>query len=344
MQVSSYVKPSFWVACLLVMCSIALSAGAAPAQSVLAQDEVRAYINELVDTHEFDAKALHDVFGQVEIRQDIIEKISRPAEKVWTWARYKKHLVDERRISDGVAFWHTHRATLERAEQVFGVAPQTVLAILGIETRYGEVMGSYPVVEALTTLGFGYPPRAKFFRKELTEALLLAREEGKAPNTMMGSYAGAMGYGQFIPSSYRHYAVDFDDDGLRDIWQNPVDAIGSIANYFARHKWQGEGPTALKVTYQALGDGVEFDSGTKLNSTVGALKQAGMMLSAAQEAQLQDAQSAKLFRVEGSQGIEYWLALHDFYVITRYNHSHLYALAVHHIAEAIGQEINEVER
>ena len=139
------------------------------------------------------------------------------------------------------------------------MAPEVVLAILGIETRFGRVTGSFPVLESLMTLGFDYPPRAAFFRKELGEFLILAREEGKDPASLTGSYAGAMGYGQFISSSYRHYAVDFDDDGVRDIWTNPVDAIGSIANYFARHRWQGDQARAMQVSLEE-GAQIQFDS------------------------------------------------------------------------------------
>ena len=309
---------------------------------VLGRDDVQNYINDLTRDHNFDRTALEALFGQVEIEDEILQKISKPAEKVWTWGRYKKHLVDAARVSEGVEFWRSHKAALKRAEETYGVAPEVVLAILGIETRYGRITGNYPVAQALTTLGFGYPPRAKFFKKELTEFLLLAREEGKDPAALMGSYAGAMGYGQFIPSSYRHYAVDFDEDGLRDIWQNPVDAIGSIANYFARHKWRGTEPVAMQVTCKPC-DTTWFDTGIELNSTVGELQSMGMVLTAEQSALVEDDLSAKLFAVVAEDAqVQYWLVLHDFYVITRYNHSHLYALAVHHIALAIKSELERL--
>lgn len=324
---------------------IAVACGFVPvaqAEPALERADVQAYIQQLVAEHGFDQAQLQAVFGTVKVRQDVIDKISRPAEKVWTWGRYKQHLVDADRINQGIEFWHQHQAELQRAAKVYGVSPEIILAILGIETRYGRITGSYPVIEALTTLGFAYPPRAKFFRKELTEALLLAREEQKEPTSMLGSYAGAMGYGQFIPSSYRHYAVDFDQDGQRDIWQNPVDAIGSIANYFARHRWSGDLPTALKVDYVARGDGVEFSTAIDLNSTVSQLTAAGMVLTDEQQRLLTSDPAARLYRVTAEQGeTEYWLALHDFYVITRYNRSHLYALAVHHIATDIRQAIAE---
>lgn len=324
--------------------SLAVQAAGSPAEVVPAATmptpyaerlDVRTYLDTLAQEHGFDRKALTELFAQVRQRQDVIERISRPAEKAWTWARYQKLLVSQTRIEQGVEFWTAHADTLARAHKQFGVAPEYVLAILGIETRYGRVTGDFPVIEALTTLGFDYPPRSKFFRKELTEFLLLAREEGMHANQLAGSYAGAMGFGQFIPSSYRHYAVDFDNDGVRDIWQNPTDAIGSIANYFSRHKWRGEGPVALTVdvgstvaataaVQQAINGGLE------LRHSVASLQSMGVQING-----LAPDTKVALYKLEGKGGDEYWLGLHDFYVITRYNHSHMYALAVHQLSQAI---------
>ena len=298
------------------------------------REDVQAYSRTLVDTHGFDAVYLAELFSHAQYRADIIEKISKPAEKVWTWGRYKKHLVSAERISKGIEFMRVHRATLERAEQVFGVAPEYVVAIIGIETHYGKITGSYPVLDALMTLGFDYPPRAKFFGRELTEFLLLAREEGKDPRALLGSYAGAMGYGQFISSSYRHYAVDFDGDGIRDIWSNPVDAIGSVANYFNKHHWRGDDHVALQLSVPDAGlSQIQKLSSTnpKLRLNYGDLSALGATTTATLAATTQVA----LFRLERDAQIEYWLGLHDFYVITRYNHSHLYGLAVYHLAQAI---------
>ena len=301
------------------------------ADSYQQREDVQAYKTELVAQHGFEEAELEALFNRAQRRDDILEKISRPAERVWTWARYKKHLVDEARIQAGIEFYRDHRETLMAASQAYGVAPHVIVAILGIETRYGQVKGSYPVLDSLFTLGFDYPPRSKFFRKELTEFLLLAREEGKDPTQITGSYAGAMGYGQFIPSSYRYYAVDFDEDGVRDIWDNRVDAIGSIANYFAKHKWQGAQPTAIRVEApEGLPEGLVDNRKLDLLHTVADLQRAGV-----DTQDLSPELKARLYRVEGEEGTEYWVALHDFYVITRYNRSHLYALAVHHLAEAI---------
>ena len=297
------------------------------------RDDVRAFVTEMSTNHGFDEAELNALLVDVQHRADIIERISKPAETVWTWGRYKKHLVDEDRVKQGIEFGRAHVATLKRAQEEYGVAPEVVLAILGIETRFGRVTGSFPVLESLMTLGFDYPPRAAFFRKELGEFLVLAREEGKDPATLTGSYAGAMGYGQFISSSYRHYAVDFDGDGVRDIWTNPVDAIGSVANYFARHRWQGEQLRAMRVTLNS-GAKIQFDNGLDQTQTVGDYVKAGM----ADPGVAHDTR-AKLYQVEGADGLEHWLAFHDFYVITRYNRSHLYALAVHHLADLIKAEL-----
>ena len=319
-----------------LVCMLAWLWSAQATADVRDRDDVKAYIAELSSEHGFSVTELERMFAAVQIRDDIIEKISRPAERVWTWGRYKSHLVDPARVAAGIEFGREHKATLERAHAEYGVAPEVVLAILGIETRFGRITGSYGVVEALTTLGFAYPPRAKFFKKELTEFLILAREEGKDPLSLQGSYAGAMGYGQFIPSSSRHYSVDFDGDGLRDIWSNPVDAIGSIANYFARHRWSGEQQPAMPVTVTA-DHSLSFDTGLNLDHTVAELQANGMVLPA--DTQLAGDLKARIYQVEGANGVEHWLALHDFYVITRYNRSHLYALAVHHLAQDIKAQL-----
>jgi peptidoglycan lytic transglycosylase B len=300
--------------------------------------DVVAYISELSEQHGFSEPELKALFARAHQRQDIIERISRPAEKTWTWARYRKLLVDEARIEKGVVFWADHAQTLARAQQVFGVEPEYVLAILGIETRYGEVKGSFAVLDALATLGFDYPPRAAFFRSELTQFLLLAREEGKDPAELLGSYAGAMGYGQFISSSYRHYAVDFDDDGVRDIWANPVDAIGSIANYFAEHNWREGELVARKLNVSAAQAQPWLTTGLRLPHSVAQLAANGLPMS-----NLPAEAKVALYSLDAQDADEYWLGLHNFYVITRYNRSHMYALAVHQLSQEIKRRYNMLE-
>ena len=320
-----------WAASLLLV-GCGTGAQARLPEPYIERAEVRAYIRQIAQEHDFDEHHLRGVLARAQHRADIIEKISRPAEKAWTWARYRRLLVDPGRVQKGMEFWRTHEHALQRAAAEYGVAPQIVVAILGVETRYGEVMGDFSVLDALATLGFDYPPRAEFFRGQLTELLLLAREEGKDPAGLLGSYAGAMGFGQFIPSSYRDFAVDFDGDGLRDIWTNPTDAIGSIANYFARHDWQGAGRVAVRVPEPRAAARAEqiANRGLKPDLSAAQLRDYGIVADG-----LTRQEKAALFRLEGEHGIEYWLGLHDFYVITRYNRSHMYALAVYQLSEEI---------
>ena len=295
------------------------------------RDDVRAYMDGLVSDHGFDRTELEATFRDARHQPRIVEAISRPAERKLKWYEYRRIFIQDARIDQGVAFWSEHQAVLDLAEESFAVPPEYVVAIIGVETRFGRIMGSHRVLDALSTLAFDYPPRADFFRNELTELLLLAREEGRSVGTMKGSYAGAMGYGQFIPSSYRNYAVDFDNDGTRDIWTNITDAIGSVANYFAEHGWQAAQGVALRVE---VGESGAVDAavlrGLDLDKTVGELRALGV---AAPD--LNAAEPAALLRMELKDGPEYWMALHNFHVITRYNRSQMYALAVHQLSQAI---------
>jgi membrane-bound lytic murein transglycosylase B len=280
---------------------------------------------------------LEEIFRQAEKKDRIIELISRPAERRLQWHEYRKILVDQPRVKLGLKFWQENAETLARAELVYGVDAAIIVAIIGVETRYGRIMGSYRVVDALATLGFDYPPRAKFFLSELTQFLLLAREEGKSPLSLKGSYAGAMGYGQFISSSYRNFAVDFDDDGIRDIWSNEVDAIGSVANYFARHGWQGDSVVTQKVSVKAPSpELLELaNSSLKPNMTLHQWQELGVEMPVSISEDLQA--NAMLMRMGQLGGSDFWLGFNDFYVITRYNHSRLYAMAVYQLSETIRQ-------
>ena len=295
-----------------------------------ARKDVRAYVDELVSEHGFGRDALMEIFADARHQPRIVQAMSRPAEKTLKWFEYRKIFLKDDRISRGIEFWAENKAALETAQASYNVAPEYVVAIIGVETYFGRIMGSHRVLDALSTLAFDYPPRAGFFRGELTQFLLLVREEKRDPGDLKGSYAGAMGYGQFIPSSYRHYAVDFDGDGARDIWTNATDAIGSVANYFARHGWRGDG----KVVVQVEASGAEVDrvvnTGLSLDRTVSEFRSAGVQIP-----DVDGAAGAALFRMELKDGAEYWLGLHDFYVITRYNHSAMYALAVFQLGQAI---------
>ena len=251
------------------------------------------------------------------------------------WSGYRKIFITKDRIKKGKAFLKKYHTTFERAEKTYGVPTNIIAAILGVETRYGQQKGSYRVIDALSTLAFDYPPRSKFFKSELEQVFLLAKEQKFEPLDLIGSYAGAMGYGQFIPSSYRHYAVDFDGDGVADILNNPVDAIGSIANYFAKHKWHTNETVTFQVDIE--NNKGEYDDliykSLKPKHTLANVKAVGIDV----EAGLALDQLAKLQLLQGAKGEEFWVTLHNFYVITRYNHSHLYAMAVHQLATELSK-------
>ena len=308
----------------------------------------QALIDSMVVEHQFERPALEKLFAEAEYKQSIIDAMTRPAEKVKEWKDYRKIFVTKKRINQGVDFWRDNRATLERAQRDYGVDPAIIVAILGVETYYGRLTGSYRVLDALSTLAFDYPPRSKFFAKELKEFLLLSREQNKKANELTGSYAGAMGYGQFIPSSYRAYAVDYTGDDFADIWDNPVDAIGSVANYFARHHWQPGQPVTVRarVSKDYVVDGV--NKVLKPELTLAELKTQGFTPAtnpvSAPESEASDSASSKGWddktrafplKLEGKRGAEFWLAFDNFYVITRYNHSRRYAMAVYQLAEEI---------
>lgn len=293
--------------------------------------EVVGYVDGLVAEHAFGREWLLDVFEGAEKSDEVIRKISKPAEKALAWHEYREIFLTQARIDAGVEFWRTHQDALDAARHRFGVASEMITAIIGVETFYGRYLGSHRVIDSLATLAFDYPPRSEFFKGELTHFLLLVREESKSPFEPVGSYAGAMGYGQFISSSYRNYAVDFDGDGLRDIWTNKTDAIGSVANYFARHGWKGEAPPAVRIEIRDDRVLERADSGLELVHTVGDLRELGAVV----PNEVGDTEKAALFTMELAQGKEYWLARHDFYVITRYNRSALYALAVVQLSDAI---------
>ncbi|MDG2071564.1 MAG: lytic murein transglycosylase B [Pseudomonadales bacterium] len=298
------------------------------------RSEVKEFSAELAAQGEYTSAGLLTFFKQAEYKQSIIDAISRPAEKTLEWDGYQDIFLTERRVTAGVKFMLEHHQALARANKIYGVPPVIITAVIGVETMYGRHRGNYRVLDALTTLAFDYPPRATFFRKELQEFFLLVREEKQMITELKGSYAGAMGYGQFIPSSYRHYAVDFDDDGVRDIWNNPVDAIGSVANYLAEHGW-ANGRIAVKVNGAGI-DAEVYNVALRPSTTIGALQSLGLDVDAASDAEVSP------MKLIGKEGAEYWLGFKNFYVITRYNHSKLYAMAVFQLSEALRQSDNQL--
>ena len=296
--------------------------------------ELATFIAEMEEKHNFDADKLNILFADVEVKKTIIKAISRPAEKSIPWHKYRKIFITNKRIKGGVKYWQQHAEALAKAEKEYGVPAEIILAILGVETRYGGNVGGYRVVDALSTLAFRYPPRSTFFRSELEHFLLLAREEQMSILDPVGSYAGAMGLGQFMPSSYREYAVDFDGDGKRDIWTNPVDAIGSIANYLNRHGWLAGESIVHRTKLAGLEPKEMIEKGYKPTLTRDKLRTEGVSI-----ANLPDGDDViALISLTQKNGEEYWLARQNFYSITRYNHSRMYAMAVTQLAEAIREQ------
>ena len=311
-----------------------LLAAVAPHASALdaGRSEVTGFIEEMTSRHGFDSSTLGRVFSQVETRQSIIDAMSRPAEKRLSWDKYRAIFMTDRRIDRGHEVAASQAAALGRAA-ASGVPASVILAIVGVETFYGERTGSYPVIDALSTLAFDYPPRADFFRKELEQFLLMSREESLDPLRPKGSYAGAMGIPQFMPSSFRAYAVDGGGDGHRDLWSDWDDVFASVANYLKVHGWRPGEPVMAAASVQgARLDGLEFGS-VALDQTVGSLRQRGVSF----ETPLPDSAPAVLLRLPGESVPEYRVGFRNFYVITRYNRSQLYASAVSDLADALGR-------
>jgi membrane-bound lytic murein transglycosylase B len=270
------------------------------------------------------------VLNDAKRQQSIIDAISRPAEKTKPWFEYRKIFLTERRAREGAEFLELHGATLAAVSAETGVPASVITAIIGVETFYGRIAGSYRVVDALSTLAFDYPRRSPFFTAELEHFLILAYESGRDPLQLHGSYAGAMGYGQFMPSSYRSYAKDYDGDGVADIWASPDDAIASVANYFVRHGWRPGAPVVVPANNDGAPETL-FEGGLKPEHSVGELAGQGFAPTTATDVTLM----ATPLRLEGADGPEYWLCLDNFYVITRYNHSAMYALSVWQLSQEI---------
>jgi membrane-bound lytic murein transglycosylase B len=319
----------------LIAATLGSPLGAA-AQQAPAADAVEqaksAFIDRMVSRHEFNRRELEALIAGAVIDQKIIETMSRPAERVVPWFEYRNIFLTEERIAAGVSFWNEHAATLERIAARYGVAPEMIVAIVGIETYFGTRMGRYRVLDALATLAFAYPPRASFFASELEQFLLLTREEQVDVDAALGSYAGAMGAGQFIPSSYRAYAVDGDADGKRDLWSNWDDVFGSVANYFAKHGWKAGEPVMETATRTEAFAGPEPSNSLELGETVGSLADMGYVFTTSLPSNAPAA--AYSFEASGG-GSEYWVGYHNFRVVTRYNRSTKYAVAAHQLAQAI---------
>ncbi len=299
----------------------------------VSRPEIRSYIDQLV-AQGFTRDRLTALFAAAEPQQKIIDAISRPAEKTLQWWEYRARVLTQERIDAGVQLWHEHKELLDQVAIEYQVSPEYLIAVLGVETRYGRVTGRYRVVDALATLAFDYPPRASYFRKELTEFLLLAREEKFDPLSIRGSYAGAMGALQFMPSSYRKFAVSEQHATHRDLWGDWGDIFASTANYLHQSGWQYGAPVLAEAQLPAE-LGLVPPEHMSLNDTLGDLRTRGMTVAS----ELPDDTPALLLAAPQQDAFGYRVGFKNFYVITRYNNSPLYAMAVYDLAQAIMQQI-----
>jgi membrane-bound lytic murein transglycosylase B len=320
---------------LLPLIFLSLSLSAMPASAQLSQTPaVAQFIQQMVDKHRFEKARLIELFDQVKPRPQVIESVKNPAEKTLTWARYRSIFLQEKRIQQGQDFMRTHWQTLQKAQNQTGVPASLITAILGVETWYGRLQGEHPVIEALVSLSFNGAPREAFFRSELEQFLLMTREQKLPPLQVKGSYAGAMGMGQFISSSYRNFAVDFDGDGQKDLFHSTEDAIGSVANYLAKNGWRAGQAIYTPIPYQKAWRDLKARNRVGTADLIPLEKLSPLPLGT-------EFFSAKamLMDFEGPNGPEMFLGEHNFFVITRYNQSPLYALAVAQLAEAIKADL-----
>jgi membrane-bound lytic murein transglycosylase B len=301
-----------------------------------------AFIERASDEHGFDPDQVSALLAEARYQQSIVDAMTRPAESK-PWHEYRPIFLTERRISGGVEFWNDNRALIEQVSEHFGVDPQFIVSIIGVETFYGRITGSYRVLDALATLGFYYPQelandRSDFFSRELLEFMLLGEEENLPLTEVTGSYAGAMGMGQFIPSSYRAYAVDFDANGSRDLWRSTADVVASVANYLHKHGWKAGDPVASEaIANGQVDDSLIARGNYKPAMSVGELAERGFVSKPDVDSQ----RLAAVLKLEEEDRPSLWLVFDNFYVITRYNRSPLYAMAVLQLSEEILAGVRE---
>ena len=309
-----------------------LLAPALPAVALDAdREDVREFMQEMRHKHGFDEAWLAGIMASAESQPKIIELMGKPAEQVMAWHEYRDHFLTEERIAAGVAFWVEHRERLAEVEKSTGVSQHAIVGILGIETFFGRITGRFRVIDALATLAFDYPPRSKYFREELEQFLLLARENQIDAMTALGSYAGAMGRSQFMPRSYRAYAIDGDGDDRSDLWGSWDDVIASVANYLAKHGWRAGEPVAARATLWFPRVDALKPGGLAPDTTVKALRDRGLSF----ETSLEGKAPAFFISLDGDGEPEYRAGFHNCGVITRYNRSVMYALAVHDLGSRI---------
>ena len=301
------------------------------------RDNIRVFINNMVNKHGFKEEYLIDVLKKAESKESILEAISRPAERTLTWNQYRDIFIKKERINAGVDFWVDHIDILKKISDKTGVDIEIMLGIIGVETYFGRITGGYRVIDALSTLAFDYPKRSPFFTRELESFLLIVREEEMDPFDATGSYAGAMGSPQFMPSSYRAYAIDSDGDGRRDIWNNWEDVIGSVANYLVVHGWQRGNQIIVPALLAEASKEIEIKNGLKATESIESLLSKGVIFKTIMNGD----HPAELLKLEQKNYSDYWVAMHNFFVITKYNHSIMYGLAVHQLGQDIAEQFKK---
>ncbi|MDR0737228.1 MAG: lytic murein transglycosylase B [Zoogloeaceae bacterium] len=338
---SSPVSARFFLFLSLVVSALLAHVGKASAEKLSEHPEAPLFIERMQNLHGFDAQELQKRLARLTPDARVLKLVAPPASPTQrSWQRYRSRFLEERRIEDGLAFWRENAATLTRASLLYGVPEEIVVAIIGIETLYGRNTGDFNTFSALATLAFHEPRRAEFFRQELEQLLLLAREQKRDPESYTGSYAGALGLPQFMPGSLRRYAVDFDQDGRIDLAGSAADAIGSVAHFLAQHGWREKAPIALPVVVaqvapRRLQDWV--DAGIRPTLGLAALRNAGLRPRRGIASEMPDAPATFIDLVTPDASTEYWLGYENFYVISRYNRSSFYAMAVYQSAEALAQ-------
>ncbi len=329
-------RPARFLAALLCLACIAGTPRAAAALDIHRED-VHGFIDEVAERDSIPKRQLRRLLKAAQSQPAIIEAMDRPAEKAKPWFEYRPIFLTERRIKEGTDFWIAHRQELDQASVRSGVAPEYIAAIVGVETYYGRMTGSYRVLDALSTLAFDYPARAKFFRDELEQFILLSRDLGLDPLTVKGSYAGAMGAPQFMPSNYRRYAIDANADGRIDLWNNWADVCASVGNYLKEHGWNAGEPVLSEAAVDADKSADLDGHKLALDDTVETLQAKGVTFDNA----LPPDAKALLIAADEPDGVHWRVGYNNFYVITRYNHSALYAMAVYELAAAVKQRILE---
>jgi membrane-bound lytic murein transglycosylase B len=320
----------------LLVLSRSVPAQTPPAQSQKLKPEVRKFIGHMVRTHGFDAPALRDLFASARLDQDVVRAISAPATSR-PWYQFKPLCVDDTQIADGMRFWNENAEVLERARRDFGVPQAIIVALIGIESRYGRYAGGFRVFDSLYTLSFEWPKRADYFRGELEQFLVLSREQGWDPALVQGSFAGALGWPQFMPSSYRRFAIDYSGDGKIDLWADSADIVGSVANYLREFGWREGQPVAAPARVDTAGPKPLLELGLRPQLSVAQWRERGVQSPPG----VTESLPASLFTLDLIDGAEYWFGFDNFYALLRYNYSRNYAMAVYQLGEEIRQAREE---